>query len=229
MASRIVVSTQELKKVDFSAAYDLVAYSEHHSYLQSDKEHYRLLAVLSKALCDAAASSSEKSPCALVDIGSHYCLSAASLWVGANASLGGRGEERQKTSVHTLDRTPYVKLPDAAALAFASSNGIQIMSPDIEPVSFLRKVLGDKDQAVMLVAVDVEPHDGAYERRLVETLMEERFKGILVLDDIRANQNMLDMWNWIPMKKLDVTEIAHWSGTGIVIFAPEILDVVLAD
>ena len=37
----------------------------------------------------------------------------------------------------------------------------------------------------------------------------------LILDDIRFN-NMFEIWRSIKSPKLDITSIAHWSGTGIV-------------
>ena len=61
-------------------------------------------------------------------------------------------------------------------------------------------------------------HDGVFEREFHTYLQKLNWKGILMLDDIKLNNEMNSYWNWIPEEKYDVSNIGHWSGTGIVKF-----------
>jgi hypothetical protein len=72
---------------------------------------------------------------------------------------------------------------------------------------------------IPIVMIDVDPHDGAQERVMMDWLREKEWKGILIHDDIGPGWPDIQlMWNEIPEEKFDVTEIAHLSGTGIVNF-----------
>lgn len=62
-------------------------------------------------------------------------------------------------------------------------------------------------------------HDGTFEAQFYNHLKKNRYKGLLVLDDIHLNSHMEKLWNHIEEPKEDVTDLAHWSGTGLVDFA----------
>lgn len=61
-------------------------------------------------------------------------------------------------------------------------------------------------------------HDGIYEKIMYEHIKNTNWKGILMLDDIHLNEPMKDYWNSFTEEKYDITNIGHWSGTGIVLF-----------
>jgi len=61
-------------------------------------------------------------------------------------------------------------------------------------------------------------HDGEFEHTFFEALLKNNFQGVLILDDIHLNEAMKSFWNSISFKKIDITHIGHWSGTGAVIF-----------
>ena len=44
------------------------------------------------------------------------------------------------------------------------------------------------------------------------------WKGLLIYDDIYYGKKMFNMWNEIPIDKLDITELGHEFGTGMVFF-----------
>jgi hypothetical protein len=70
-----------------------------------------------------------------------------------------------------------------------------------------------------VIFIDVDPHDGVQERRMISKLIEMDFKGILLLDDIHLNPEMQSLWDWIPAgRKVDLTRFGHNSGTGAVLF-----------
>jgi predicted O-methyltransferase YrrM len=75
-----------------------------------------------------------------------------------------------------------------------------------------------------LIFLDIDPHNGTDETNFVKVLKENGFQGVLVLDDIHLNPEMKNFWeNGIPstLKKVDLTQYGHWSGTGAVIFNTE--------
>ena len=61
-------------------------------------------------------------------------------------------------------------------------------------------------------------HDGTFEKAFYEYLIEIDYKGILLLDDIKLNPEMIDFWNGITKEKQDISEIGHITGTGLVMF-----------
>ncbi len=77
-----------------------------------------------------------------------------------------------------------------------------------------------------VIFMDVDPHDGVQEKKMIEKLIELNYKGILLLDDIRLNHEMVELWNWIPLRKFDLTELGHYSGTGVVLFGDSDVSVI---
>ena len=68
-----------------------------------------------------------------------------------------------------------------------------------------------------LILIDVDPHDGFQEPPMIEYLVNIGWEGLLLLDDIKFEQYpvMQKMWYDLPYEKYDVTEIGHYSGTGL--------------
>ncbi len=72
---------------------------------------------------------------------------------------------------------------------------------------------------VSIIMIDVDPHDGIQEVEMMEYLYDKGWKGLLLLDDIGPNwPEVEEMWEGITYDKLDVTEVGHMSGTGLVNF-----------
>lgn len=61
-------------------------------------------------------------------------------------------------------------------------------------------------------------HDGIHERKVIDYLVTNKWKGLLVLDDIHAFPEQNKLWNEIKMRKVDLTDIGHWSGSGLIYF-----------
>jgi hypothetical protein len=80
--------------------------------------------------------------------------------------------------------------------------------------------------SIDIIMIDVDPHDGIKEREFVDFLYNKNWKGILVLDDILPNWPVIipganpvamnEWWMSIEEEKYDVSDIGHFSGTGIV-------------
>jgi len=61
-------------------------------------------------------------------------------------------------------------------------------------------------------------HDGIYEKIFYEHLKTIGWKGLLMLDDIKLGDKMIEFWNSITEEKYDISEKGHWSGSGLVFF-----------
>jgi hypothetical protein len=69
---------------------------------------------------------------------------------------------------------------------------------------------------IHLIIIDVEPHDGTLEPPMIQFAVDHGFEGLIVLDDISGMfPGMTEMWGKLPYEKYNVTEIGHFSGTGI--------------
>jgi len=74
-------------------------------------------------------------------------------------------------------------------------------------------------QQIPVIMIDVDPHDGIQERQMMSFLHEKNWTGILLLDDISNTWPEINKWwNEIEYEKYDLTDIGHFSGTGLVNF-----------
>lgn len=68
---------------------------------------------------------------------------------------------------------------------------------------------------VKLILIDVDPHDGRKEPKMISHIVKSGYKGLILLDDIKKGGSMQSMWNSITHPKKDITNVGHVSGTGI--------------
>jgi hypothetical protein len=82
----------------------------------------------------------------------------------------------------------------------------------------LGDVLGDtRLLSSPLIMLDTN-HDGSFERVFYDFLKKHRYRGWLFLDDIHLNTAMIRFWSDITEPKEDLTDLGHWSGSGLVAF-----------
>lgn len=76
--------------------------------------------------------------------------------------------------------------------------------------------------ASSFISLDVDPHDGVFEKQFMLYLSDNSYKGMLYMDDtnIDTYSKLRDFWNSITLKKVDVTKYGHGTGSGIVLFDP---------
>lgn len=172
----------------------------------SGKEHYKLLAYLSLEL------SKLKEKPQISDIGTLYGSSALSFALNPDAEI---------TTYDILNFVP--QLPEN----MFSINSI----PNITR-KFMSGQLDIKNIAKSdVVLLDVDPHDGIQEKKFIELLDKANFKGILIIDDIKLNEDMKSMWDYIvktySSKYIfhDISNYGHWSGTGLIIFNHKYLNI----
>jgi hypothetical protein len=122
-------------------------------------------------------------------------------------------------------------LHGCSALALAANPGVHVTTYDIvdngvpydlpNVTKTLKNALHAVDEFAdcPLVLLDVDPHDGIQERTLLRTLLDKKFMGAMVCDDIHLNPEMRSFWADVSLDKEDLTNIGHWSGTGIIYFS----------
>lgn len=93
------------------------------------------------------------------------------------------------------------------------------LSKEPENVKFFLtdKVVCDQVLKSELICLDTI-HDGIHERAVIDFLIENNWKGLLVLDDIHFFPEQNKLWNEITLRKEDLTKIGHWAGTGLIYF-----------
>lgn len=82
-------------------------------------------------------------------------------------------------------------------------------------MSDFSEIIKDTD----LIMIDID-HTGATETEIMNVLRKKQYKGLVLLDDINLNDEMREFWKAIPEKKVDISDVGHWSGTGLVIMDP---------
>lgn len=161
------------------------------------KEIYKMLVEISHQLPNGSK---------IADVGTYIGASALALSSNPNVNV---------TTYDIVGSIPN----DAGYTALTRDNVVQKVisgQEDIENISNSE-----------LVVLDIDPHDGPSEVAFVKLLLDKGFKGILVCDNVKLNEGMQEFWNSIPshLKKIDVSQLAHWTGTGIVVFDPSYIDV----
>ena len=123
-----------------------------------------------------------------------------------------------------------------SALALAANKTNKVYSLDrvncrgnapteIENVKFVvddfhKPEIMDEITKASLISLDIQ-HEGPDEIYFYNELINRKWQGILIVDDIHLNPAMVDFWNGIRHPKFDITKYGHGdnnSGTGIVSF-----------
>ena len=99
-----------------------------------------------------------------------------------------------------------------------ASSGIKKDNVEFKIQDFREDDTLDYDN-ISIIMIDVDPHDGTAEEEMFEYLEEKGWKGLVLLDDIGPQwPEIEDFWNRITYPKINVTEVGHMSGTGLVNF-----------
>lgn len=116
----------------------------------------------------------------------------------------------------------------AAALAYNNLN--KVISFDVENTNTiiwwpnLKFVIGDIFKypnyiiQSSFIFFDTN-HDGIMEDKFHHWLIKLRYEGVVMYDDIYLNDEMKKFWSNIKLEKHDLTDIGHWSGTGLVVYS----------
>lgn len=195
------ISADAVRSVDVArGALPYASWHENAKYLSAASgEHYKLLATVAAAYRGGR----------FYDVGTYLGHSALAL---------AHGWEELGNRVISYDIADCFASPEAltAERSIKAHAGIELRVRDaLEDVEEIAR-------SADVVLLDVTPHDGKQERVFVDALVRHGFKGLLLLDDIHLNEDMTALWQWIPAaRKVDLTEVGHWSGTGVAAFDPE--------
>jgi hypothetical protein len=152
--------------------------------------------------------------------------------------LGNAGDEHYRLLAYISTLFDNVSLIDigtykgnsSIALSYNQTNTVHsfdlVDSKDLHsfPVNinyYLDDVLKNEYKQLILhspfILLDTD-HDGTFEHKFHNYLIDIQYKGYLMLDDIKLNNEMQHYWNSITEEKYDISQMGHWSGTGLVIF-----------
>jgi hypothetical protein len=188
------LNKDQLHHIDFDNYYNEYKFNSNDKeefFDKSGKQHYRLLSYISTLYNNEN----------IIDIGTHR--GSSSLALSYNKS----------NTIYTFDIIDKVN---------QSIKDITNISFQIEDI-FDRTVF-DKWKEIILscpiIFLDVDPHNGIMEYTLFTYLKDINYTGFVICDDIWYFKEMRDnFWYKIPnSNKYDLTDIGHWSGTGIIAF-----------
>lgn len=157
-------------------------------------EHYRLLSYLSTQFNNST----------IIDIGTHRGSSALAL------------SYNPTNTVYTFDIVDKIEnefIRSRENIRFSLDNLFE------DPSKWEATIL-----SAPFIVLDVDPHNGSMEIDMYNYLKRIGYNGFIVCDDIWHFKEMRDnFWYKIPYEqRYDVTDLGHWSGTGIFTFNPEI-------
>jgi len=155
------------------------------------QQHYRLLAYISTLYNNQN----------IIDIGTHRGSSSMAL------------AYNKTNTIHTFD------IQDKVYDGIKDVNNITFHNEDL-----FDRTIFDKWKDVILacpiIFLDVDPHNGDMEYTLYNYLIDIKYKGFVICDDIWFFKEMRDkFWYKVPYTmRYDLTQLGHWSGTGIIAF-----------
>lgn len=160
--------------------------------LPSGKESYRLLIYLSDLFNDSI----------IIDLGTSNGASALALSSNPkNNVISFDIKDRTNTIIEQGDNITPIYLDN---IDFITTSNF---------LKYLGLILSS-----LLIYLDIA-HDGVWEKMLYNLLIENNYKGVMIMDDIYEFPELKNMWEEIKVKKYDITKYGHYSGFGIVDFS----------
>ncbi len=192
-SSVLELDYDEIMKIDLER-YIHYKVTPHEFFGHPGREHYRLFAYLS-TLFDGRD---------IVDVSTYMGSSALAL------------SYNPTNTVHTFDIVDKV-LPDIGSPKMVPT--IKFYTEDLFSEEGRKKYV-DLLLKAALIVVDVEPHEGTRELEFYTFMRKQQYQGMLLFDDICYFSGMRDVFwkNVSEEDKYDITNMGHWSGTGIVSF-----------
>lgn len=118
-----------------------------------------------------------------------------------------------------------------SAIALSHNKNNDVISYDLKPQPIINKIkskntefkigniLDDLNILIDCPFIMLDTyHNGDFEAEFVNYLIQIKYKGLVLFDDIHLNKPMKSFWNNLKLDKYDLTEIGHFSGTGLVNF-----------
>jgi hypothetical protein len=165
-------------------------------YDSPGKEHYRFLSYLSTLYNNVH----------ILDIGTHLGETAIAL------------SYNETNIIHSFDIIHKVSLDKK------ERKNIQFHIEDILTVVETREKWKDIILSSTFIVLDLDSHNGTMEYDFYLFLLENKYNGFVICDDIWYFKEIRDnFWYKIPDEyKYDITSYGHWSGTGVLTFNKQI-------
>ena len=158
---------------------------------KSGTQHYRLLSYISTLYNNQT----------ILDIGTH------------------RGSSSLALSYNPTNTIYSFDIIDNVNASIKNVKNIRFQYEDL-----FNKSVFDKWKDIILscpfIFLEVDPHNGSMEYTFYTYLKDINYTGFLICDDIWYFKEMRDnFWYKVPNTiRYDLTDIGHWSGTGIIVF-----------
>lgn len=196
---KISLNLETINQIDLSHLAQFLSWNPNYQNFfleKAGKEPYKLLAFLSKEV---------QSDCC--DLGTLYGSSALAL--SFNESI----------NVLTLDTRRHI--PETQGVVTIANR------PNIKSMIASAQAVLPHIATCKLVYMDFESQNLDELNKVVNELEYYKFKGVLLVNDIYVNESMKAFWSNIPahLKKIDATSVGHFTGTGIIVYDPESIDV----
>lgn len=183
----IRIKLKELKNTDDNLIYNIFP-----------GEHYKLLAGVVKTL----------EPKTIIEIGTYKGMSSRAMLDAGSEGI----------KVHTFDIVEWHKFDSHLNVEdFETGRLVQHICDLSNDLVFEKYI--DIFNDAELIFLD-GPKDGKFEYELLKNILQSQILGkqkerILIIDDIKF-LNMVKLWRYIESPKIDISSLAHWSGTGVV-------------
>jgi predicted O-methyltransferase YrrM len=201
-AKTIHITAADVQAVSMAWAEPYASWHQNSKYLQRDQgEHYKLLSHIATQFKNSV----------LVDMGTNLGYSALALATRA-AELNNSVRSYDIMNNMPKDHLCVRDVPGVTLL-------LRDAALDVPEIA----------RTAQVVLLDVDPHDGKQERVIIAELIKHGFRGLMIMDDINLSKDMLDLWNWVTLEKLEVTQYGHASGTGIVFFDKKTINAEIID
>ena len=185
-------------------SYSHILATSPHEYFQS--RYYIILAHLSTYFNDSV----------LIDLGTHRGESAAALSYNKSNIVYTYDIEHRAEAAQRVEEEKNIRYIIGDCIENDWSG--MAMLEGVHPKSDKEIFLSSK-----LIFLDVDPHDGIQENKVLNFLINNNWKGIMVCDDIGmgleaekedSHPQMREWWNSVELPKYNISANHYASGTG---------------
>ena len=185
-------------------SYSHILATSPHEYFQG--RYYVILAHLSTYFNDSI----------LIDLGTHRGESAAALSYNKSNIVYTYDIEHRAEAAQRIEEEKNIRYIIGNCIndnwsGFAGFPGVE---PKVDKEIFLSS---------KLIFLDVDPHDGIQENKVLNFLINNNWKGVMVCDDIGmgleaekedSHPQMREWWNSVELPKYNISANHYASGTG---------------
>ena len=159
----------------------------------------------------------------IVDLGTHRGESAAALAHNKSNIVYSYDIEHREEAAELFEKIEFENIKYIIGNCIESNWSGMAMLEGIQPKSDKEIFLSSE-----LIFLDVDPHDGIKEDKVLNFLIDNNWKGVMVCDDIgmgreegkqNAHPTMRAWWQSINLPKYNISSNHYASGTGTGIIA----------